>query len=104
MKKVMKMVEERLLRFEAPALYKRMVETLSAYNIHPYDIQATAWKHEDELEVSVRFFAQYSQVLSTRFPLDKALHPDEAVTSFFEDAADKCKSTLITDDDKMIKP
>lgn len=98
------MAEEKLLRFEAPALYNRMVETLSAYHIHPYDVQATALKDERGLDVSLRFSANFSQLLTKRLRFEQAENPDEDVICFFKEAADKCKSSLITNYFKMIKP
>jgi hypothetical protein len=45
----MLMVEEKLLRFAAPAVYQIMVETYSTYHIHPYDVQATILKKRMDL-------------------------------------------------------
>ncbi|MDQ0197753.1 hypothetical protein [Neobacillus ginsengisoli] len=97
------MVEERLLRFAAPELYQRMVETFSTYHLHPYDVQATIFKSEDGFDVTLRFSNDFSKSVTTYFKNEQAAHPDEAVTRFFEEAADKCKSTLIADYFKMIK-
>lgn len=37
-------VEERLLRFELPTLYKQMLGVFEKYHIHPFDIQGTILK------------------------------------------------------------
>lgn len=97
------MVEERLLRFAVPALYQRMVETFSTYHIHPHDVQATIFKNEDGFDVTLRFSNDFSQSVTTYLKNEQAAYPDEDVTRFFEEAADKCKSTLIADYYKMIK-
>ena len=99
----MLMVEEKLLRFAAPALYQRMVETFSTYHIHPYDVQATIFKKEDGFDVILRFSNDFSQSVTTFLHNEQAELPDEVVTRFFEEAADKCKSTLIANYFKMIK-
>lgn len=96
-------LEERLLRFAAPALYKQMIETFSNFNIHPYDIHGTVMKDEEGLEVTLRFSNAYSQSVTTRVSFDQANAPDEEMISFFKETAEKCKSQLISDYYKMIK-
>ena len=100
----MNLVEERLLRFAAPELYNRMVEILSTYHLHPYDVHATLLKNENGLDVIVRFTADFSQLVTANFSMEQATHPDEAVTGFFEEAAARCKALLIADYYKMMKP
>ncbi|MCM2532024.1 hypothetical protein NDK43_05995 [Neobacillus pocheonensis] len=97
------MVEERLLRFAAPALYQRMVETFSTFHIHPYDVQATIFKNESGFDVTLRFSNDFSQTVTIDLKNEQVAQPDEDVTRFFEEAAAKCKSTLIADYYKMIK-
>lgn len=99
----MKMVEEKLLRFAAPALYQRMVDTFSAFHIHPYDVQGTILKNEAGVEVTLRFSGDFSVTLTSHFCHEQAANPDEEVTRFFEEAAEKCKSLLIADYFKMMK-
>ena len=99
----MNMAEERILRYAAPPLYKRMVEVFSTYHIHPYDFLAKLRKNNDEFTVIVRFSSDYSQVVSKGFTSEQVMHPDEEVTRFFTEAADQCKSLLVADYYKMKK-
>jgi hypothetical protein len=96
-------LEEKLLRFAAPALYKKMAETFSSFNIHPYDIQGTVIKNETGFEVTLRFSNSFSQSSATLVSIEQALNPDAEVVQFFEEVAEKCKSLLISDYFKMIK-
>ncbi|MDF2856833.1 MAG: hypothetical protein K0Q87_2684 [Neobacillus sp.] len=98
-----KPLEEKLLRFAAPTLYKKMCETFSTFNIHPYDVQGTVLKKENGFDLTLRFSANFSQSETTHISLEQAANPDEAVLRFFEEAAEKCKSMLISDYYKMIK-
>jgi hypothetical protein len=98
-----KELEEKLLRFAAPALHKKMCETFSTYNIHPYDVQGTVVKKEKGFDLTLRFSANYSKSESTHISFEQAANPDEAVVRFFEETAEKCKSMLISDYYKMIK-
>lgn len=96
-------LEEKLLRFAAPVLYKTMAETFSRVNIHPYDIHGTVIKNEDGFDVTLRFSPSFSQFVTTKVSFEQAIHPDEEVIRFFEETAEKCKSQLISDYYKMIK-
>jgi hypothetical protein len=102
-KKVINMVEERLLRFTAPELYKHMIEIFSNDHIHTYDIHATSAKKDHGLEVTLRFANDFSQVISQTFTAEQVLNPDDNVTVFFTEAAEKCKALLIADYYKMMK-
>lgn len=95
--------EERLLLFAAPALYKRMVERFSTFHIHPYDVQATVVKNEDGFDLTLRFSSNFSQSVTTHVGFELAMNPDDQVTRFFEETAEKCKSQLISDYYKMVK-
>jgi hypothetical protein len=97
------LLEERVLRYAVPALYSRMVEILSTYTIHPYDVQATAIKNDDGYEVSLRFTADFSQSLIKQFSFEQIKLLDDEVNRFFHEAAEKCKSFLIADYYKMMK-
>ncbi|PFO08378.1 hypothetical protein COJ85_03820 [Bacillus sp. AFS076308] len=97
------MLEERLLRYAVPALYDRMADIFAAYHIHPYDVHATAIKEDDGYDVSIRFAADFSQVSTKHFTGEQVKHPGEDVTHFFQEAAETCKSFLITDYFKMMK-
>jgi hypothetical protein len=97
-------IEERVLRFAAPALYKKMIETFSSFNIHPYDIHGTVLKSENGFDITLRFSNSYSQLVTTKVSFEQAKNPDETVIRFFEETAEKCKSQLISDYYKMIKP
>ncbi|GHH98373.1 hypothetical protein [Neobacillus kokaensis] len=96
-------LEEKLLRFALPALYKRLVDIFSMLNLHPHDVQATVIKEESGFVVTLRFAADFSQSISTHINFEQANNPDEEVTLFFEEAAEKCKTRLISDYYKMIK-
>ncbi|WHY83868.1 hypothetical protein QNH39_14350 [Neobacillus novalis] len=96
-------LEEKLLRFAAPALYQKMAETFSTLNIHTFDIHGTVVKREDGYEVTLRFSPSFSQSATTKVSFEQAIKPDEEVVRFFEETAEKCKSELISDYYKMIK-
>jgi hypothetical protein len=96
-------LEEKLVRFSAPVLYKTMAETFSKFNIHPYDIHGTVIKNETGYEITLRFSQSFSQRVSTQVSFEQAMHPDEEVIHFFKETAEKCKSLLISDYYKMIK-
>jgi UDP-3-O-acyl-N-acetylglucosamine deacetylase len=98
-----KKLEEKLLRFAAPALYQKMVDIFSDLNIHSYDVHGTAMKKEHGLEVTLRFSANYIQEITTYFSMEQVQKPDEEVEKFFKETAEKCKSQLIADYYKMIK-
>lgn len=96
-------LEERLLRFAAPQIYQKMVEIFASFNIHSYDVHGTVLKKENGLEVKLRFAANFFQEATAHFSFEQALNPDEEVTQFFKETAEKCKSQLIADYYKMIK-
>jgi len=96
-------LEEKLLRFAAPALYQQMADTFSSYHIHPYDIHGTLKKNESGYEVTLRFSQSFSQVMTTQVSFEQAMVPDADVVQFFVEAAEKCKSLLISNYYKMIK-
>jgi len=96
-------IEEKMLRFAAPNLYKKMVETFLAYNIHSYDIYATVVKQEKGFELTLRFSESFSQAVTGFVSFEQAENPDEEVTSFFKETAEKCKNQLISDYYRMIK-
>ncbi|MHC0037840.1 hypothetical protein [Pseudoneobacillus sp. C159] len=96
-------LEGKLLRYAASALYERMVEVFSQHNIHSYDVHSTVSKQKDGFEVCLRFSTNFAEKMSTRFTEDQVKSPDEDVTEFFNEAAEKCKSQLIVDYYKMIK-
>ncbi|WP_442600223.1 hypothetical protein [Neobacillus sp. D3-1R] len=96
-------LEEKLLRFAAPAIYQKMIEVFSDHNIHSYDVHGTVVKKEDGIEVMLRFSAQFFEEVSIHFSSAQASNPDESMTQFFKETAEKCKSKLISDYYKMIK-
>jgi len=96
-------LEEKLLRFAAPALYQQMADTFSSYHIHPYDIHGTVKKNESGYEVTLRFSQSFSQAMTTQVSFEQAIVPDADVVQFFAEAAEKCKSLLISNYYKMIK-
>jgi methylase of polypeptide subunit release factors len=96
-------MEDRLLRFAAPQLYKKMVEIFSNHHIHSYDVQASVVKKEDGMDVTLRFSSDFSQFVSAFFSSEQAENPDKEVIQFFEETAEKCKSILIANYYKMIK-
>ncbi|HYK74599.1 MAG TPA: hypothetical protein VEV44_16010 [Pseudoneobacillus sp.] len=96
-------LEEKLLRFAAPAIYQKMIEVFSDYNIHSYDVHGTVMKKVDGIVVKLRFSAHFFEEASTHFSCEQVSNPNEEVTHFFKEIADKCKSQLIADYYKMIK-
>ncbi|WP_453991753.1 hypothetical protein [Bacillus nitroreducens] len=96
-------IEEKLLRFVAPALYQKMVETFLAHNIHSYDIYATVVKQENGYELTLRFSQSFSQSVTTFVSFEQAKNPDAEIETFFKETAEKCKNQLISDYYKMIK-
>jgi hypothetical protein len=99
----MKMIEERLLRFAAPQLYKKMIEIFSNHHIHSYEIQAYVLQNKNGMTVTLRFSSDFSHSVSTNISCIQAENPDNFVIQFFEEAVEKCKSILIADYYKMIK-
>lgn len=97
------MIEDRLLRFAAPKLYKNMVEIFSNHHIHSYDVQAYVVEKEHGIDLTLRFSTDFSQFVSIFISSEQAENPDKEVAQFFEEAAEKCKSILIADYYKMIK-
>ncbi|MED3574946.1 hypothetical protein [Cytobacillus praedii] len=98
-----KLQKEESLRISAPNVYKRMIETFEKYNIHPYDAHGTVIKTQEGLEITLRLTNHFTEIAHTKISLDQAQHPDEEISFFFEQAAEKCKNQLITDYFKMIK-
>jgi len=97
-------MKELSLRIAAPALYQRMVQTFEKHHIHPYDTQGTAIHKEDGFHIILRFAPDFSQKAEATFSLEQANYPDQDVTHFFEKTAEQCKSQLIKNYFKMIKP
>ncbi|MBP1933565.1 hypothetical protein J2Z37_003578 [Ammoniphilus resinae] len=98
------MMKELSLRIAAPVIYQRMIQTFEKYHIHPYDTQGTAIPKEDGLHIILRFAPDFSRKAETTFSMKQASQPDQEVTHFFEKTAEQCKSELITNYFKMIKP
>ncbi|MEH7075926.1 hypothetical protein [Neobacillus drentensis] len=96
-------LEEKLLRFDLPELYKQLAETFFSYNIHPYDIHGTVIKNKTGYDVTIRFSQSFSQSMKTQVSFEQAMNPDEEVIHFFQESAEKCKALLISDYYKMIK-
>lgn len=98
------MAEERLLRFAEPSIYKKMIETFSSYQIHPHDVQATMKKDEKGFELFLRFPANKGSQIKTYLPSSQGKHFEEEMRKFFEKAAETCRSLLIKESYKMMKP
>jgi hypothetical protein len=96
-------LEEKLLRFAAPELFKQLTDIFSSYHIQPYDIHGTVKKDETGYDITLRFSQSFSQSISTHVSFEQAMNPDEQVEHFFKEAAEKCKSLLISDYYKMIR-
>ncbi|MDR4888011.1 hypothetical protein RGU12_10675 [Fredinandcohnia sp. QZ13] len=96
-------IEEKLLRFAAPNLYQKMVDVFSSYNIHSYDIYATVVKQEKGYDLTLRFSQSFSQSVTALVTFEQAKNPDEEITDFLKETAEKCKNQLISDYYKMIK-
>ena len=95
--------KEQSLRFAAPNVYHRMVESFKKLNIHPYDVQGTIMAAKDGFDITIRSVATASEITKISISKEQAKNPDEKVDRLFEEAAEKCKSQLITDYFKMIK-
>jgi hypothetical protein len=100
----MKLLEEKLLRFAAPNLYKKMLDVFSSHHIHFYDVHATVSETDDALQITLRFCTDFSETFTQEFNRETAAEPDDLVTEFFEEAAQKCKGLLVADYYKMMKP
>lgn len=96
-------LEGKLLRFAAPVLYRKMVETFSPLNIHPHDVHGTIVKVENGYEMTIRFSIDFSQTMTTHVSDKQLQQPDEKIDAFFKEAAKKCKAQLISDYYKMMK-
>ncbi|MCC3358500.1 hypothetical protein [Bacillus sp. REN16] len=96
-------IEEKLMRFAAPNLYQKLVDTFFAYNIHSYDIYATVVKQKEGFDLTLRFSQSFSQSVTAFVSFEQAKNPDEEIISFFKETAEKCKNQLISDYYKMIK-
>jgi hypothetical protein len=96
--------EEMSLRIATPELYMSMVKVFEKHNIHSYDTQGTVMKVENGFEITLKFSNGFSQSVTTHVTLDQAVKPDNEVTNFFEETAEKCKTRLISDYFKMVKP
>lgn len=95
--------EEESLRFAAPKLYGKMMETFSKYNLHPYDTESSALKKEDGMDITLKLAGSNSVVATTHLTRKQIEQPDEDVVSFFETSAEECKNLLIKNYFKMIK-
>lgn len=91
------------LRFAAPNVYQTMVETFKKFNIHPYDAQGTIIATKEGFDITIKSVTTSSEIAKISISREQAKKPDEKVNNFFEEAAEKCKSQLITDYFKMIK-
>lgn len=96
--------QERSIRIATPALYKKMIEVFERYHIHPFDVQGTVKKNESGYNVTLTFTNTFSKSVSAYFNFKQVKSPDEKVTKFFIETAEECKSHLIKNYYKMIKP
>ncbi|HHQ2899416.1 TPA: hypothetical protein ACSPOR_004639 [Bacillus cereus] len=96
-------VEEKLLRFALPKLYKQMLEVFEKHHIHPFDIQGTIVKKENGYTVIIKFSQSFSHVATTFVNFEQANNPDAEIIHFFEETAKQCRSQLVKDYYKMIK-
>lgn len=97
-----KLQKEESLRIAAPNVYRRMIDTFEKYNIHPYDAHGTVIKKQEGLEITLRL-SNFTEIAKSEISFEQAQQPDEELSCFFEQAAEKCKNQLITDYFKMIK-
>lgn len=95
---------EKPLRVVAPDIYTIMREIFSEYNIHPYDVQATAVRMKDKVDVRLYFADAFSQ--SVAIQVKRNIEESSAVElrQFFRRTAENCKKQLIADYYKMMKP
>jgi hypothetical protein len=98
-----KEIEVRLLRFSAPVLYQEMVNIFSKVNLHPYDLHATTVKTEKGFEVTIQFSPSFTQSATTVVSFEQVQRPDDEITRFFSETAEKCKQQLIADYFNRIK-
>jgi hypothetical protein len=59
-------LDEKLLRFAAPALYQQMADIFSSYHIHPYDIHGTVIKKKMDLMSPYGFLNLFHSLLQHR--------------------------------------
>ncbi len=98
-----KIVEEKLLRFAMPILYKQMLEVFEKYHIHPFDIQGTVVKKKNGYNVIIRFSQSFSHIATTFVDFEQAMHPGEEIIRFFEETAKQCRGQIVKDYYKMFK-
>lgn len=96
--------QERSIRIATPELHKKMIETFEPYHIHPFDVQGTVIKNKNGYDVKLTFTNTFSKSVSAYFNFNQVKSPDEKVTKFFNETAEECKSHLIKNYYKMIKP
>ncbi|MFD2682245.1 hypothetical protein [Bacillus seohaeanensis] len=96
--------KQKSLRIAAPALYDKMVEVFEQHNIHPYDTRGTVMETKAGMDVTIAFASTFTQSVVGRFSHKQVKQPDAEITEFFEKAAKECKTHLITDYYKMVKP
>lgn len=100
--------EQRLpkpLRVIDPKLYKFIVDELNRrHNIHSYDIEILAKKIDSGLTMTFKYGEDYAQSKEIFFDF-KTLHDRSSkLTDFVHELADECKSVMIKDYFKMVKP
>ncbi|WNS73570.1 hypothetical protein RRV45_11610 [Bacillus sp. DTU_2020_1000418_1_SI_GHA_SEK_038] len=94
---------EQSLRFAAPHVYQTMVDSFKKFNIHPYDAIGTIKPAKNGYDITIKSANHFSEIATITISKEQALVPDTETENLFQEAAEKCKSLLISDYYKMIK-
>lgn len=93
------------LRVIDPKLYRFIVDELNRrHNIHSYDIQILAKKIESGLTMTFKYGEDYAQSKEVFFEFKTLNDRNSELTDFIHGLADDCKSVMIKDYFKMVKP
>ncbi|WP_138417515.1 hypothetical protein [Aquibacillus sediminis] len=99
-----KQTNRQLLRVAYPETYGLLMAELSKHHIHAYDVQATAKKVDQYVEIQVRFGEDFSKEQTQTFREKEIKQKSEEITNFFKQVGETCKEILIADYFKMVKP
>lgn len=95
--------KEQSLRIAYPKVYEKMLKVFAEHRIHSYDTVSTAVKRKDKIKISLKFPGSGFVISEKEFHDTGQLEKKDELISFFEKAAEKCKSELIANYYKMIK-
>ncbi|ARF69585.1 hypothetical protein B7C51_19800 [Paenibacillus larvae subsp. pulvifaciens] len=97
------MLPDKPLQSVEPRLYRLLVQELEQLHLHPYDVKAGGRTDDHGITVNLRFGEELGQVTSRRFFWASLENGDEEALTFFRQAAEKIKKSMIADYFKMIK-